>query len=91
MEVLSHYSLHAHASTQQTVTCKKESPLYWAEIAVSIDGKAVGMVDKGGYLWGGTPDFKVVVKACIIYYVTACTCTFMRMCFKMLCMYWIHA
>ena len=37
---------------------KKEST-HWTQIAVSVDGKAVSLVDKGGYLWGGTPDFKV--------------------------------
>ena len=34
--------------------------MLWAEIAVSVDGKAVALVDKAGYLWGGTPDFKVM-------------------------------
>ena len=43
----------------QTVVCKKESAPYWAEIAVSMDGKALALVDKGGYLWGGSSDFKV--------------------------------
>ena len=46
--------------SQSVITSKKEPPLHWAEIAVSVDGKAVALVDKAGYLWGGTPDFKVV-------------------------------
>ena len=46
---------------QSVVTSKKDPQIYWAEIAVSVDGKAVAMVDKGGYLWGGTPDFKVQI------------------------------
>ena len=46
--------------TQQTIICKKDPPMLWAEIAVSVDGKAVALVDKAGYLWGGTPDFKVM-------------------------------
>lgn len=41
------------------VTSKKDPQIQWAGIAVSVDGKAVAMVDKAGYLWGGTPDFKV--------------------------------
>lgn len=43
--------------------------MYWAEIAVSVDGKAVALVDKGGYLWGGTSDFKVIclfIALCIM-------------------------
>ena len=56
----------------QTVVCKKESSLYWAEIAVSMDGKAVALVDKSGYLWGGSADFKVGSKySCF----STCTCT----------------
>ena len=47
---------------QTVITSKKDtSPIHWAKIAVSMDGKAVALVDKGGYLWGGTPDFKVGV------------------------------
>lgn len=47
--------------------CKKESSLYWAEIAVSMDGKALALVDKSGYLWGGSSDFKVGDKYPYLY------------------------
>lgn len=43
----------------QNVMCRKESPLYWVEVAVSLNGRAVALVDKDGYLWGGSSDFKV--------------------------------
>lgn len=43
----------------QTVVCKKDSPHYWAEVAISPTGKAVALVDRDGYLWGGSIDFKV--------------------------------
>jgi hypothetical protein len=46
------------AISQSVMTSKKEQQMLWAEIAVSVDGKAVALVDRGGYLWGGTPDFK---------------------------------
>ncbi|CAI8030181.1 Vacuolar protein sorting-associated protein 16 homolog [Geodia barretti] len=46
------------AIPQSVLTSKKDPSVYWAEIAVSVDGKAVALVDKGGYLWGGTSDFK---------------------------------
>jgi len=57
----------------QTVVCKKESSLYWAEIAVSMDGKAVALVDKSGYLWGGNSDFKVGNK-----YSYLCKCALIQ-------------
>jgi hypothetical protein len=47
------------AISQSVMTSKKEQQMLWAEIAVSVDGKAVALVDRGGYLWGGTPDFKI--------------------------------
>ena len=43
----------------QTITCKKESPVHWVDVAVSTNGKAVALVDREGYLWGGSSDFKV--------------------------------
>lgn len=43
----------------QNVICRKESPLYWVEVAVSLNGRAVALVDRDGYLWGGSSDFKV--------------------------------
>ncbi len=45
------------------MTCKKESPIYWAEIAISMNGKAAALVDRGGYIWGGSSDFKVCACA----------------------------
>ena len=39
--------------------CRKESPVYWVEVAVSLNGRAVALVDRDGYLWGGSSDFKV--------------------------------
>jgi len=41
------------------VVCKKESPLYWVEMAISLNGRAIALVDRDGYLWGGSSDFKV--------------------------------
>ena len=32
----------------QNVMCRKESPLYWVEVAVSLNGRAVALVDKDG-------------------------------------------
>jgi hypothetical protein len=29
------------------------------EVAVSLNGKAIALVDQEGYLWGGSTDFKV--------------------------------
>ena len=43
----------------QNVMCRKESPVYWVEVAVSLNGRAVALVDRDGYLWGGSSDFKV--------------------------------
>lgn len=43
----------------QSVVCKKEPPIYWIEVAISPTGKAAALVDREGYMWGGTPDFKV--------------------------------
>lgn len=43
----------------QTIACKKESPVHWVDVAVSTNGRAVALVDKEGYLWGGSSDFKV--------------------------------
>ena len=53
------YECHPLPPPPQTVVCKKDPPLYWAEVAVSLNGKAVALIDKGGYIWGGSPDFKV--------------------------------
>lgn len=53
------YVLDPFEAVQQTVVCKKDPPLYWAEVAVSLNGKAVALIDKGGYIWGGSPDFKI--------------------------------
>lgn len=39
--------------------CKKEAPIYWINIAISPTGKAAALVDREGFIWGGTPDFKV--------------------------------
>ena len=59
--------VYVFSTTMQSVTTsKKEPPLHWAEIAVSVDGKAVALVDKAGYLWGGTPDFKVLYVLMLI-------------------------
>ena len=41
------------------MVCKKEPPHYWAEVAVSPNGKALALVDRGGNIWGGSVDFKV--------------------------------
>jgi len=41
------------------VVCKKEAPIYWINVAISPTGKAAALVDREGYMWGGTPDFKV--------------------------------
>ena len=46
----------------QEVVCKKEPPILWADIAVSMDGRALALVDKTGYLWGGSSDLKVKHK-----------------------------
>ena len=43
----------------QAVTCKKEGPIHWVDVAVSTNGRAVALVDREGYLWGGSADFKV--------------------------------
>lgn len=48
----------------QNVICRKESPLYWVEVAVSLNGRAVALVDRDGYLWGGSSDFKVSRASC---------------------------
>ena len=45
----------------QFVICKKDGPLCWANMAVSLDGRAVALVDKEGYLWGGSSDFRVMI------------------------------
>ena len=43
----------------QIVSCKGDSTHEWVEVAVSLDGKAVSLVDSKGYLWGGSSDFSV--------------------------------
>ena len=43
----------------QTVLCKKDPPYYWVEVAISTTGKAAALVDKNGYMWGGSSDFRV--------------------------------
>lgn len=55
-------------NTVQSITCKKESPAHWVDVAVSTNGRAVALVDKEGYLWGGSSDFKVN-PLCIYMYV----------------------
>ena len=34
------------------------------EIAVTLNGKAVALIDRDGYMWAGTTDFKVNTRAC---------------------------
>ena len=43
----------------QAVTCKKDGSIHWVDVAVSTNGRAVALVDREGYLWGGSSDFKV--------------------------------
>lgn len=52
------YLLDPFDSMPQNVVCKKELP-YWIKIAISPTGKAVALVDREGYMWGGSTDFKV--------------------------------
>lgn len=54
--IVVHTCVDAHL---QTVECQKSPPLYWVEVAVSLNGKAIALVDQEGYLWGGSTDFKV--------------------------------
>ena len=44
----------------QTVACRKGSP-QWSFISISLNGKAAALVDKEGYIWAGSSDFKVLV------------------------------
>jgi len=53
------YILDPFEAVQQNVVCKKESPLYWVEMAISLNGRAIALVDRDGYLWGGSSDFKI--------------------------------
>ncbi len=43
----------------QNVVTRKDPPHYWAEVAISPSGSAVALATKGGFLWGGSTDFKV--------------------------------
>ncbi len=44
----------------QPVACKKRSA-FWICINISVNGKAAALIDKEGYLWAGSSDFKVHV------------------------------
>lgn len=43
----------------QTVACKKDPPPHWSHIAVSVNGRLATLIDREGYLWAGTSDFRV--------------------------------
>lgn len=51
------YLLDPLDANLQIVSCKGDSTHEWVEVAVSLDGKAVSLVDSKGYLWGGSSDF----------------------------------
>ena len=42
----------------QTVACKEPNK-NWTSIAISLSGKAAALIDKAGYIWAGSSDFKV--------------------------------
>ena len=67
------FSHLTHAHTTQTVVCKKEPPIYWATVAISPMGKAAALVDREGFVWGGSTDFKVkwhILSMLILYLET---------------------
>jgi hypothetical protein len=40
-----------------SVSCKDQNHI-WSSIAISLNGKAAALIDKNGYIWAGSSDFK---------------------------------
>ncbi|KAL5473503.1 hypothetical protein EMCRGX_G027993 [Ephydatia muelleri] len=52
------YLLSHLDATLYEINCGKKSAACWMEVAVTLNGKAVALFDREGYMWAGTTDFK---------------------------------
>ena len=49
----------------QVVACKKDPPPPWVQIAISTNGRKAALIDKDGYIWTGSSDFRVCCLCCL--------------------------